>query len=455
MMAEDFQPETLDPTRTLREAFEEDFILSVGQLAKDIGLEIDERTFSALEDALTWVREHSEAYKLVPKGSVEELPQVVAAFSATVYAYHTYWELTTSQDITGALSRPVAYAVGSDAWRADINKLSTYVQIDPTELDTFLAAFVYFYGEALSSRFNTFDDENVVALGGSGGGICIYKEAQHMYDTSEDEEILINVLAGLQQYRARCNLLVDPSESIRVNLLLELFNETDLITLAKAVEMQTGIRGLIKTFLQSYAWSAWELKTSAGYVGEYIPGVGVINLKITVGPNGNAKSFNIVKPTLNNKGASMTLLHNGEPNEEDDWYKGHDALPNLRVVAISTSDKKITVAGLYADATEGTLHSTFDPLTAQIEHLLYTYDAEGNMSSSDESRVSMDEMLRYDIAHAEYSFTAISKSTIDREEIKRLLRTYSLNSRALAHFLLPYCDAPTPSSTTIYYMLPS
>ncbi len=260
-----------------------------------------------------------------------------------------------------------------------------------------------------------------------------------------------NVLTGLQWYQAHNNEAFGRlSDTERIKLLLEIFeNHNDLLSLARTVELQTGVNGLIKSVMESYGWAEWKIIPKLGNVTEVVHSNPHISLDVVVGSNSLRAVSTRFLEWSNEKNDLVSLpseFRIFEGSEELDDFE-HGALPqfNLRFVEV-LSGNRIRLEGTEDWGDDDELD---DPKRLYFSYIL-----------TSTGKLEYDERHKIDrkIAIKQIVMTAVGPMSIlpDPEETNWIKVRDSFEDplvrKALASFLLPYCDMPTTVGP--YYMLP-
>jgi len=278
-----------------------------------------------------------------------------------------------------------------------------------------------------------------------------------------------NVFTGLQWYQAFNNDTGPLGKEEKVDILLEIFKEpNDFLGLAKAVEMQTGTEGLVTAVLESYSWAEWKLYPQRPNVTEAIFAIPHICVEAATGQQPiSAVSFRKFDPDEENlkkkrKGEVITLSNDTKTDaeftifkgDEDidymDYEEGHEILPffELRFIEILHGGK-IRLEGIDTEDLE------VDEESRYSNRRFYSYILTKGGKLEFETRKKIDKKLalRQSLKTAKEPIIITSvDDEFDWDKLREMIISNEMGRKALAYFLLPYCDMPTTDGH--YYVLP-
>src|SRR3989344_88692 len=275
-----------------------------------------------------------------------------------------------------------------------------------------------------------------------------------------------NVWTGLQWYQAYNNDTGPLTREQKRHLLLEIFKEpNDLVGLARTVELQTGVSGLIESVLESYSWAEWRIGPHFPDVTERMLFEPQIDVGVRVGDNLVAISeFTFgtevgedVEPDQQVKNAKIThhsnfiIIRDGKEIGDGDEHNIMEMF-SLRSVEVLPG-KKIRLEG--DDLGED------EEMAKEPERLFYSYILTSREEIEFETRTGSNriDVIRKRVEESEkpvvlsrQELKDMGWDSFDWKGIRDKIGEDQMAKKALVYFLLPYCDMPTTDGH--YYVLP-
>ena len=274
-----------------------------------------------------------------------------------------------------------------------------------------------------------------------------------------------NVWTGLQWYQAFNNDTGPLTREQKRHLLLEIFKEpNDLVGLARTVELQTGVSGLIESVLESYSWAEWKIGPHLPDVTEHMLFEPHIDVGVRVGDSLVAISEFIfetedgedVEPDQQIKNAKITphsnfrIIRDGKEIDDEDEHNVMEMF-TLRFVEVLPG-KKIRLEG--DGLGEG------EEMAKESERLCYSYILSSRGELEFATRTKEDNLaeLKKKVEETQKPVVMSKEEFIlrgdpfDWKGIRDKVCEDQMARKSLAYLLLPYCDMPTTDGH--YYVLP-
>lgn len=310
--------------------------------------------------------------------------------------------------------------------------------------------------EMIKHALEYFQGRNITATSAASGIVYIEPLPLVVPEGGQhDPDRLENMWAGLQLYKARCTEALGAlDDNERVNLVLEIFNDENLVTLAQFAEIQTGTKGVVQAMLESFEWAEWEIEPQGVNLTEWIYTEPHIDLRVTLGSE--QKSIGLVshrKIKIENNGegwvnqAPYVNIH--EKGKEWDYDNEHDALPEFDLRYVEVMPNK----GIRFEGVPWGFEEDVDD-DNQRDYFSYILMSDGSFRGDirkkpDRIRARIQSSM-IEIYPADINVVADSES-FDGGEIYKIMFRTPLSRKALTKFLLPYCDAPLVG---VKYILP-
>ena len=303
---------------------------------------------------------------------------------------------------------------------------------------------------AASERLAQFEGRKVVLCSEKRIYVCAEPLLEINPKKIDGAIALMNVFRGIQWYKAYCmEGYASESDEKRANQLLEIFDQTNLVTLSKIVEMQTGTSGLIESLLNSYKWADWRIGLGQHDVGEMV--LAKPNVSFSVGVGERGCGFKLAAIRLYDQDPKTQIfeevlpLHNSEEWDDDEFT----SLPEFCIKNVEIFENRaIRFEGLPLDEMEN--HDSL-----KKEYFSYILTRDGDLEFDTKTRYDKEYVfnkMMADVKGPTKIFSYFGQKGFNREKITNILSKDPFGRRVLARFLLPYCDEP--SATGIHYVLP-